>query len=74
MGTYIQSPIVREKVGVGTLPANVRSTSRAECMGNSFWSEGVGGHFVEAAVPGDVGLERVDHEIALDGADGALYA
>ena len=41
-------------------------------MGDAFLAEGVGGHVVAAGVPCYVRFERVDHEVAVDVADGAV--
>jgi len=68
----IQSSIVCEEIGISALSANACSASRAESVCYSLLAEGVGRHIIIAAVPGDVGLERIDHQVSIGGADRAV--
>ena len=64
--------MVREEFRIRRLSANAGAADRAEGVGDAFWAEGVGRHVVAAGVPGDVGFEWVDHQVAVDVADGAV--
>lgn len=71
--TYINSPVIREEVRVGTLPANTGTTGRTERMSDTFLTEGVPGHRVKSTDPSDIAFEWVDHKVAVGRTDGALW-
>ena len=64
--------MICEGVRIRGFTADAGAADGAEEVGNAFLAEGVGGHFVAAGVPGYVGLQRVDHQVAVDVADGAV--
>lgn len=69
---HVHRPMVREEIGIGRLPPDTGAADRAEGVGDFLFAEGVGRHAVLTLVPGDVGVQGVDHQVAVDVADGAV--
>lgn len=70
-GSDVHRTVVGEEVRVGTLPAYGCAAGRTEGVHDSLQTELVRRHGVFAGDPFDIALERVDHEVAIDMADGA---
>ncbi len=64
--------MICKEVRIRRFPAYARSTNGAERVSHLLLAEGVGRHAVLAGVPGDVGFEGVDHQVAIDVANGAV--
>lgn len=60
-----------EELGISAFAANSGATNGTERVHDPLLPKMVLGEVVIAAVPGNLGLEGVDHEIAVDVADGA---
>ncbi len=69
--THIDSPILRVEGRISTLATDTGPAGRAKVMGDLLRPKSVGCHRVEPAVPGDVRLQRINHEISVGRADRA---
>lgn len=69
---YVQGAVFAKRVLLVTFPADAGATGWTERVGDAVWTEGITRHLVEAGVPGDLGLQGVDHHVAVDGTDAAV--
>lgn len=71
MRTHIQSTELGESLLIA-LSTDTRSTDRAKAVADSGWSKCVWNQVVKARIPGDLAFKRVDHHVAIDGADATV--
>lgn len=70
--TYVKCSVVSEETWIGTFATDTGSAVWTERMLYLFWTEGVPCHAILSRVPRYLRLQWVDHELAVDMADGTV--